>query len=140
MITRVVTVDRSRTPREVLTATGFVQHIDNIAVDTMPRGEGEEVEVIFFPYDKGYLNVADLPAIYEAHGLKPDPYALAALNEADPGFADFGSSETDRYVGDNACYWQSADGALLISYVFVGMVEFLRLSVSVLRVGMAHPF
>ncbi len=38
---------------------------------------------------------------YDLRGLKPDPRAQAADNEADPAFAD---------QTPNACQWQDADG------------------------------
>ena len=54
----------------------------------MPRGEGDEAEVFFFKLGR-YVNDADLEKEYELRGLKPaDPYSLAAVNEADPAFAD----------------------------------------------------
>ena len=87
-IFRRVKVDRSRTPQAVLNATGRNQYINKDVVNVIPKGEGEEVEVIFFNLDRP-VSDADLAKEYDFRGLKPaDPYSLAAVNEADPAFAD----------------------------------------------------
>ena len=87
-ITRRVKVDRSRTPQEALDATGRKQHTNHRVVSAMPHGEGEEVEVVFFKLGR-YISDADLEQEYDTRDLIPaDPYSLAAVNEADPAFAD----------------------------------------------------
>lgn len=97
---RHVKVDRTRTPREVLDATGRKQYIDNDVIETMPKGDGEEVDVHFFMV--GHLiSDEDLEKEFDSRGYKPDPYSLAAVNEADPDFAD-------QYP--NATHWKDADG------------------------------
>src|SRR3989344_4353986 len=93
MITRHVHVDRTRTPQEVLDATGRAQYTDRKVVDAMPKGEGNEVEVVFFKPDlsqrNGFISDDDLEKESESRGLKPaDPISVAAVNEADPAFAD----------------------------------------------------
>lgn len=94
LIIRKVKVDRSRTPQEALDATGrWVQYIDHEVADAMPKGDGEEAEVIFFKPDlserNGVISDYDLEKEYELRGLKPaDPYSVAAVNEADHAFAD----------------------------------------------------
>ena len=107
LIVRRVAVDRTRTPQEVLDATGRKQYVDRKMVDSMPRGKGEETDVYFFKprpeaYSSGGLISDDrLEAEFEFHGLKPDPYAQAAVNEADPVFAD---------GHPNGTHWKNADG------------------------------
>ncbi|OGG62585.1 hypothetical protein A3C19_01235 [Candidatus Kaiserbacteria bacterium RIFCSPHIGHO2_02_FULL_54_22] len=94
LIVRHVTVNRSRTQQEMLDATSRKQYTDCKIVAVIPRGEGEEKDVFFFnpresAYDKdGYLSDENLAKEYAWFGFKPDPYAVAAVNEADPAFAD----------------------------------------------------
>ena len=96
-----VRVDRSRTPEEVLNATGCRQYTDRNVVKTMPRGEGEESEVVFFRLGR-YVSDDELEREYDLRGLKAaDPYSLAAVNEADPAFAN-------DYP--NSTHWKDADG------------------------------
>lgn len=101
VIVRKVKVNRNRTPFEVLSATGRaleLAHPDDGWVELMPKGEGDEVEVVFFklgvlehikPEDAHLVRDGDLKAEYDLRGLKPaDPFSVAAVNEADPAFAD----------------------------------------------------
>jgi hypothetical protein len=99
-VIRIVKVNRNRTPQEVLDATKRNQYTDKAIVKTMPKGEGDEVEVTFFKLGR-YISDADLAKEYEARGLRPDQYAQAAVNEADPGFAD---------EHPNGSHWQRTDG------------------------------
>ena len=93
-IIRRVTVDRSRTPQEMLDATGCKQYTIQSVVDSIPRGEGEEVELHFFKpdpseYDRnGYMSVQGLETALKRRGLTADPYAQIQLNTDDPTFAD----------------------------------------------------
>lgn len=67
----------------------------------MPRGEGEEAEVVFF---KGNRRMSDeeVEKEYERYNLYPvDPYSLAKVNKDDPAFAD---------EHPNATIWKDADG------------------------------
>jgi hypothetical protein len=93
LIVRKVRVNRSRSPQEALDATTRVQYTDRKVVDAMSTGEGEEVEVVFFKPDlserNGRISDDDLEKEFELRGLKPaDPVSVAAVNEADPAFAD----------------------------------------------------
>ena len=92
LIIRTVKVNRGRSPHEALDATGRAKYTDHEVVDSMPRGEGDEIEVAFFKPDlsgNGYISDDDLEQEFELRGLKPaDPFSLAAVNEADPAFAD----------------------------------------------------
>ncbi len=100
IIVRHVRVDRSRTPKKVLTATGRNQHVTDSVVETMPKGEREEVHVHFFKLGR-FVNDADLEKEYTLRDLKPaDPYSQAAVNEADPAFAD---------EHPNGTHWKDAD-------------------------------
>jgi len=93
LIVRKAKVNRSLSQQEALEATGRAQYTDRKVVDAMPKGEGDEVEVAFFKPDlserNGYISDDDLEKEFELRGLKPaDPVSVAAVNEADPTFAD----------------------------------------------------
>ncbi len=97
----VVSVNRTRTPQQVLDATGRRQYTDPKVVDSMPSGEGAGAEVVFFQVGR-YISNAELEKEYELRGLRPcDPYTLAAINEADPALAD---------TKPNGTHWQDASG------------------------------
>lgn len=101
MIVRHVGVKRSQSPQEVLNATGRKQYATKSVVATMPKGEGEKTEAIFFKVGR-YISDDDLEKEYELRGLTPaDPYSLAKVNEDDPAFAD---------EHPNATHWKDADG------------------------------
>ncbi|MST03997.1 MAG: hypothetical protein EXS49_00285 [Candidatus Pacebacteria bacterium] len=105
-VVRTVRVNRTRTPQEALDATLRKQDTDRTVVDAMSRGEGDEVEVVFFKPDLskriGFISDDDLEKEFELRGLKPaDPYSLAAVNELDPAFAD---------QKLNGTHWKNADG------------------------------
>lgn len=93
LIVRKVKVNRSRSQQEAIEATGRAQYTDRKVVDSMPKGEDEEVEVVFFKPDlsqcNGFISDDDLEKEFELRGLKlADPISVAAVNEADPAFAD----------------------------------------------------
>ncbi|MEI6057827.1 MAG: hypothetical protein WCQ60_02545 [bacterium] len=93
LIVRTAKVNRSRSQQEAIEATGRAQYTDRKVVDAMPKGEGDEVEVVFFKPDlserNGFISDDDLEKEFELRGLKPaDPISVAAVNEADPAFAD----------------------------------------------------
>lgn len=101
MFSRIVKVNRKRTPKEALKATGRKLYVNDDVVEAMPRGEGTETEVHFFKVGK-YLTDEELDKEYELRGLKPaDPYSVAAVNEADPAFAD---------EKPNGTHWKDKDG------------------------------
>ncbi len=101
LINRRVPVDRSRTPEQVLDATGRRQYVIGDVAKVMPRGDGVEAEVFFFHVGR-HLSDTDLDKEYELRGLVPaDLYSLAAVNEANPPFAD---------EHPNATHFQDADG------------------------------
>lgn len=88
LMTRVVKVDRTRSPQDALKATGRNLYITDSVVASMPNGTDEEVEVIFFKLDREVSN-DNLMKEYELLGLDPvDPHTLAAVNEENPEFAD----------------------------------------------------
>jgi len=106
LIVRKATVNRSRSPQEALEATGRAQYTDRKVVDTMPKGEGNEVEVVFFRSDlserHGFISDDDLKKEFDLRGLKPaDPISVAAVNEADPAFAD---------EKPHGTHWKDAEG------------------------------
>ena len=101
MIIRKVRVNRNRLPQEVLDATGRKQYVDKGVVASMPHGESDEVEVVFFKEDC-FLSDDELEKRFAQHNLKPaDPYSLAAVNEADPVFAD---------EHPNGTHWKDSNG------------------------------
>lgn len=87
IILRRVRVDRSRTPQQVVHATGRKQYVDKDILATMPQGEGDEVDVYFIPI-KRFVPAKEVLAFLAQYGLVPDPRAQAAVNETDPAFAD----------------------------------------------------
>jgi hypothetical protein len=105
-IIRTVKVNRNRTAREAIEATGRKFYGDRVVVDTMPGGKATEVELHIFKLDLskrgGWISDDDLEKEFDLRGLKPvDPFALAALNEADPAFAD---------EKPNATHWKDVQG------------------------------
>ena len=93
LIVRRVPVNRRRSQQEALVATNRKQYTNRKVVDAMPKGEGDEAEIVFFKPDlserSGHISDDDLEKEFERHGLKPaDPISVAAVNEADPAFAD----------------------------------------------------
>jgi uncharacterized protein YejL (UPF0352 family) len=107
LVIRLVDVDITRTPQAVLDATGRKQYVDKNVVATMPRGNGGKTEVFFFKprpdaYNDGWISDDGLEKEFDFVGLKPaDPFSLAAVNEADPAFAD---------AYPNGTHWKDADG------------------------------
>ena len=106
IIVRRTKVDRSRAPCKALESTGRKLYVNDNVVAAMPKGEGEEVDVCFFKLDLsergGWISDNGLEKEYALRGLKAaDPYSQAAVNEADPTFAD------DH---PNATHWKDADG------------------------------
>ncbi|MCF7831524.1 MAG: hypothetical protein K9M36_01395 [Candidatus Pacebacteria bacterium] len=101
MLIRKVTVNRKRSGKEALKATGRTLYVTDEVVDAMPKGEGETAEVYFFKVGSS-LTDEELDQEYEKRGLKPaDPYSQAAVNEADPAFAD---------EHPNGTHWKDQNG------------------------------
>lgn len=101
VVVRRVKVNRDRSPRQALEATGKSLCVVESVVETMPRGDGEEMEVSFFMVDYP-ISYNDLGKEYDLRGFKPaDPYTLAAVNEDDPDFA---------YAHPNDTHWKDAGG------------------------------
>ena len=100
-------VDRTLTRQQVLDASGCEQVIDQEdVVATIPCGEGEEVEVVFFKpdpeaFENGVISDAALEKEYEKRGLLPDPYAQCKVNGDDPDFAG---------LNMNGCQWKDENG------------------------------
>ena len=97
---RTFTCNRTRTPEEAINATGRAQYVGKKGVANMPTEGPEKGEMTFFKLGRGISDAA-LAKEYEARGLEPDPYAQAAVNEADPAFAD---------EHPNGTHWKQADG------------------------------
>ncbi len=106
LIVRTVNVNRSRSPQEALDATHRAQYTYRKIVDAMPKASADEVEVVFFKPDlsnrNGFISDDDLAHEFDLRGLNPaDPYSLAAVNEADPAFAD---------EKPHGTHWKDAEG------------------------------
>lgn len=104
-IIRIVVIqDTDRTPQEALNATNRRDpgSLCPDVIDSMPTIRDKEAEIRFFKVNDSEVSDDELTRHYDIRGLKPvDPLTLAALNEADPAFAD-------QY--DNCTHWQDADG------------------------------
>ncbi len=100
MIVRRVRPRRTHSLEAVLNQTGRKQYVNKDVLQTMPRCEGEEVDVYFFSL-KRFASPQKVAKAYAIRGLKPDPVAQARVNEDDPAFAD---------EHPNATQWQDADG------------------------------
>lgn len=95
IITRKVRVSRNRTPQEALDATGRRQYTNREVVDAMLKGEGDEVELVFFKPEpreytsQGFISDDDLEKAFDCRGLRSaETISVFAMNEADPTFAD----------------------------------------------------
>jgi hypothetical protein len=88
IIVRKVKVNRNLTPQQVLKNTGIDLYADKKIVETMPKGEGDEVEIVFFNLGH-WISDKELKKEYSLRGLKPaDPYSLCAVIEANLAFVD----------------------------------------------------
>lgn len=102
-------VDRTRTPQEVLKATGCKQDVYDGVVKSMPSGVGDGPEEVFFfkpDFSAKGMNVfdRDLDEAYSLRGLVPaDPYSLAEINRADPTLVS---------THPNITFWRDAEGHL----------------------------
>src|SRR3989344_7634417 len=112
LIVRRVKVNRLLTPQQVLDATGRKQYTNRKVVNAMPRGEGggegDETEVVFFkpePWEytrPDFMSDDDFEKALGRRNLKSaPPDDVAAVNEADPAFAD---------TRPNGTHWKDADG------------------------------
>ena len=101
MITRCVKTDPTRSPEQVIDATGRNKYTNGKVVKHMPRGTGEDTDVHFFKVGR-FISDDDLEQEYEFRGLRPvDPVSLAKVNEDDPAFAD---------THPNGTHWRDFDG------------------------------
>ena len=107
MVIRSVTVDRSRTPEELVEATGRVQYVDRDVLAIMPRRatEGvEEVELLFFNEGR-YLSPDEQERVLAEYSLVPDYEAQFQVNIDDPAFADVHPNGMQWRDGENRpCY------------------------------------
>jgi hypothetical protein len=87
MIIRHFKVDRTKTPKQMIDATGRKQYVDDGVLATMPTDGPEEGDLYFFP-GKRFTPAAELAARYESLELVPDPYAQSQVNTDDSSFAD----------------------------------------------------
>lgn len=104
VVRRATGVDRTLSPADLIAkvvATGRTEYVDEKVVKTMPKGEGDEPEVVFFKIGR-FITDDDLEREYEKRGLVPvDPYSLATINMNDPAFDD------ER---PNATHWKDSKG------------------------------
>jgi hypothetical protein len=76
-----VSVNRNHAPQEALNATGRNQYLTGSVVNSMPKGEGDKVEVHLFEL-KRFVSDDDLEKEYESRGLiSADPYSILALTK-----------------------------------------------------------
>jgi len=106
MIFHTVTVDRTRSPQQVLDATGRTQCTDKEVVASMPKGEAEEELFFFKPrpeaYRDGLISDEALKREFDFLNLEPaSPCSLAKANQDDPAFAD---------EHPNGTHWKDAQG------------------------------
>jgi hypothetical protein len=88
MFTRTVTVNRDQSPLSAFESiTSHQQFLNETVVKEIPLESGEEVTLCFFPIKK-LMTCAEYAAALDGLGLKPDPMAQAAFNQANPEFAD----------------------------------------------------
>lgn len=88
IIARLIKVDRSQSPKQVIQATGRVGwYIDETVLTEMPREGRAEDQTLFFELDYG-PTVDELDREYEARDMRPDPYAVSQAMIDDPTFAD----------------------------------------------------
>ena len=117
-IVRRVKVNRTLTPMQVIDATGRTRCVDERVVATMPMGDGDEVDVVFFKPEPdeytmpGFMSNDGLKEALKRRGLTPDPRAQAKVNEEDPAFAD---------EKPNATQWQDSEGR----YCYVAFLRWL---------------
>ena len=101
MIVRRVRVNRGGCPSGMLFATRRHLDVDSVVADSMPCGEGDEVEVVLFKVGHPIMD-NPLEKEFERHGLlAADPWSLTAVNQADPTLAD---------SIFNATHWKDSDG------------------------------
>lgn len=108
IIVRHVKVDRTRTPQQVLDATGRRQYVDPDVVTSMPGcGDGiEELDVCFFPLRR-FSSDEEVEKACKLRGLErlADPYVVAQVNTDDPEFADEHPNATHWKVNGKWCYF-----------------------------------
>jgi len=107
IVVRRVVVWRNRTQQEMLDAMGRTQYVNSEVVGLIPgKGDSEGEEDVYFIPLKGKDTSAEaVQALLDKYGLKPDGYAVGAVNEADPAFADSHPNFT-QWVDENGkhCY------------------------------------
>lgn len=107
IITRTVKVNRYRRPEEAFKLYGWINETSECKFSSVPAAGPDEVEVTFFRIDPDEVQVGkDFEKVYDVLGLKPDPYAAAAANEADPDLARKYPSITQWRHGQNDWQYQ----------------------------------
>ncbi len=101
IVCHVKQVDRTRTPQQMLNVLGRTQWTNREVVDAMPRGQGQEADIYFWPVGRN-ISDDDLEQEYQAEGwVAADPYLAAAANKEDPALGD---------KHPNFAHWKDADG------------------------------
>jgi hypothetical protein len=106
IITRTVTVNRARSPKEAMLATGRTPYLNDHVVANMPRGVADTITMSFYRPGRR-IAAKNLVEELDKDGfeLVVDPMGQAAVNEVDPAFADThpnGTQWTD-VNGDVCC-------------------------------------
>jgi len=123
MLVRHVTVNRDRAPQQVIPSGRRQYIIDKSVLATMPaNGNGiEEVDIFFFQ-PRSFIPAGDFEHLLDLYGLKPDPYALAKVNEDDPTFAEEYPNGTQWRDGEGrSCYltfsvWSDRGGGVDVGH------------------------
>ena len=101
LITRTAPVNRGRTAKEAMLATGRKPYLNETELAGIPIGSGDTVTMSFYRFGRR-IAANKLDEGLAEVGLKLifDPVGQAAINEADPDFADKYPNATPD---DNAC-------------------------------------
>lgn len=87
-VVKTVKVNRYRRPEEAFSLPGWQTNTRECRFSAVPTIDKEEVSVTFFKLEPDEVMVGpEFEKVFEMLKLKPDPYAAAAVNEADPEFA-----------------------------------------------------
>ena len=125
MVVRHATVNRERSQREALVATGRKLHLNESVVKTMPAASGN-IETIFVNLGRNVdCDKLDDELDKLGYELIVDPQGLTAINEADRAFAD---------GHPNGIQWKDSKGNYCF-VVFHAWRDGRRVDVRVVRSG-----
>ena len=92
IVVRDILVNRSRMQEEAIGVLRRKQYVDKKALKGMPREGNDKIDVYFFRYRCAWahrrITDNELAMMYRQRGLRPDPYAQAAVHEVIEEFSD----------------------------------------------------